>query len=260
MDRHIGTKINRLLQAWPRGTVALHSWLSQQGVSRNLVEVYRKNAWLEAVGQGAFVRCGDKVEWPGAIFALQSYAGKRIHPGERTAIELHGYAHFLQLGKKPQVHLIGATGERLPRWFLDHDWDAVIRFVTSNLFVNDVPAGWSDKIFGEFSLKVSSLERAMLELLDGVSDETSFEEARLLMGGLAGLRPSVVQELLEACRSIKSKRLFLFLADEAGHAWHAKLADSRVNLGRGKRVVFRGGHLDSRYLITVPKGPKESET
>lgn len=257
MDSRKSMKINQLLQAWPRGTVALHPWLAKHGVSWRLAESYRRGSWIEAVGRGAFVRCGDKVGWPGAVFALQSYAHKEIYPGGRTALELHGHAHFLQLGNKPVIHLIGETGERLPRWFLGHDWNALVSYTTTHLFKKNVPAGWSHKAFGEFSLKVSSLERAMLELLDEVTDEASFEEARLLMEGLPSLRPSVVQELLESCESVKAKRLFLFLADEAGHPWRAKLTDSRLDLGKGKRLIVRGGRLNQRYLVTVPK---EKET
>ncbi len=254
MDSRKSMKINLLLQIWPRGTVALHSWLTEHGISRKLTESYRKGAWVDAIGRGAFVRRGDTVDWPGAVFALQSYAKKKIHPSGRTALELHGHAHFLQLGNKPVLHLTGAIGERLPRWFLDHNWDVALRFATSHLFEKELPSSWSTKSFGEFSLRISSLERAILELLDGVPKETSFEEARHMMEGLAALRPSVLQPLLEACLSIKTKRLFLFLADEAGHPWRAKIAEARINLGKGKRMVVRGGRLDSRYLITVPKG------
>lgn len=246
-------KINLLLQAWPRGTVALHPWLARNGVSRKLAEAYRKGGWIDSVGRGAFVRRGERVDWPGAVYALQTYGGKQVHPGGRTALELHGYAHFLQLGEKPVVRLYGAPGERLPSWFLGHDWGVTVHYSTMRLFAVDEPSSWTDKAFGEFSLRVSGPERAILECLDGVPEETSFEEARLLMEGLAGLRPNVVQMLLEACRSVKVKRLFLFLADEAGHPWRAKLEDERVDLGKGKRLVVRGGQLAPRYLITVPR-------
>lgn len=249
-------KINRLLQAWPRGTVALHPWLARNGVSPKLAEAYRKGGWIDAVGRGAFVRRGETVGWPGAVYALQAYGGKKVHPGGRTALELHGYAHFLRLGEKPAVRLYGAPGERLPAWFLGHDWDATVRYSTMKLFARDDASSWTEKAFGDFSLRLSGPERAMLECLDGVPEETSFEEARLLMEGLAGLRPAMVQRLLEACRSVKVKRLFLFLADEAGHPWQAKLEDKRVDLGTGKRLVVRGGQLDPRFLITVPKTPQ----
>ena len=63
---------------------------------------------------------------------------------------------------------------------------------------------------------MSAPERAVLEYLDGLRAETSFEEARELVDGLTTLRPEVLQGLLGACTSVKVKRLFLYLADLAG--------------------------------------------
>lgn len=40
-----------------------------------------------------------------------------------------------------------------------------------------------------------------------------------LMEGLNNLRPNQVQDLLEKCESVKVKRLFLYLAEKAGHEW-----------------------------------------
>ncbi|MBI5624486.1 MAG: type IV toxin-antitoxin system AbiEi family antitoxin domain-containing protein [Elusimicrobia bacterium] len=51
---------------------------------------------------------------------------------------------------------------------------------------------------------------------------------------------------------MKAKRLFLLLAELCEHPWVAKLDLKRVNLGKGKRVLVKDGHLDPKYLITVP--------
>ena len=32
-----------------------------------------------------------------------------------------------------------------------------------------------------------------------------------------------------------------------------KLNLGNINLGKGKRVIVKGGHLDQKYQITVPK-------
>jgi hypothetical protein len=63
----------------------------------------------------------------------------------------------------------------------------------------------------------------------------------------------VLQALLEACRSVKVKRLFLWAAESAGHEWFKRLAVDRLDLGKGKRSLYRGGRFDPRYRITVPK-------
>jgi hypothetical protein len=46
--------------------------------------------------------------------------------------------------------------------------------------------------------------------------------------------------------------LFLWYAERHNHAWLKKLDRSGINLGRGKRMLVRGGKLDPKYNITVP--------
>ena len=54
-------------------------------------------------------------------------------------------------------------------------------------------------------------------------------------------------------RSIKVKRLFLWFAERHNHAWLHKLDRSDIDLGKGKRMLVRGGKLDTKYNITVPE-------
>lgn len=253
MDSRESMKINRLLQAWPRGTVGLHAFFAQHGVSRKLAEQYGKSGWIDSVGVGAFVRRGDTVGWEGALYAVQQHAGKAVYPGGRTALELSGLAHYLRLGPRRRVDLYGPPGERLPRWFLQHDWAVDLRYFGTSLFADAEAVGVGTKAFGEFSLALSSPERAILEVLEGVPGDTAFAEAQQLMEGLPTLRPKLMQELLEACASVKAKRLCLYLADATRMPWRDALDDTRIDLGSGKRQVVVGGQLNARYGITVPR-------
>ena len=72
------------------------------------------------------------------------------------------------------------------------------------------------------------------------------------MEGLATLSPRRLQKLLEACQSVKVKRLFLFLAERHNHAWFKRLDVSGVDLGAGKRALVDHGRYDAKYRITVP--------
>jgi hypothetical protein len=102
-------------------------------------------------------------------------------------------------------------------------------------------------------LALSTPERAFLELLDEVPDRESFDHADKLMDGLLDLRPQHLQTLLETCKSVKVKRLFFFFADRHDFAWLHHLDRARVDLGKGKRMLVRGGRLDPVYQITVPE-------
>jgi len=75
-----------------------------------------------------------------------------------------------------------------------------------------------------------------------------------VMESLLTLRPVLVQELLEACTSVKVKRLFLYMAQTANLPFVQKLDLTKTNLGKGDRTVVKEGRLDPKYRITVPRG------
>lgn len=252
------TKLNRLLREWPLGTVAVQAWLTDKGVSRQLAEAYRKTGWLERLARGVYIRTDDKVQWMGAVHALQHQLALSIHPGAKTALQMQGLTHFLAVGTGAPVTLFGAPGEKLPGWFRQQDWGMRVDYTSSNLLPAASAEGLTEREVGAFSLVVSTPERAALELLRLVPHRESYEETRLIFEGLTTLRPKLVQQLLEECSSVKVKRLFLFLAEECGLAWFSKLDLDRVDLGRGKRVIVKGGRFDPRYQITVPKSTDAS--
>lgn len=253
MSRYNSSKINRLLRVWPRGTVAVHSWLSSRGIYRQLADSYQKTSWLVRIGHGAFARVDDHVDWTGGLYAIQEQLDLPIHAGGKTALQIAGYSHYLPLGRGQNIYLFGSSKEKLPGWFKRKDWGVKICHTMTNLFPREQNMGLTKKEMGEYSITVSSPERAMMEVLYFVPQEETFEEARLLMEGLTTLRPKLVQKLLEECNSIKVKRLFMYLAEECGLPWVSKVDLSGVDLGCGKRVVIKGGVFDQKYRITVEK-------
>lgn len=246
------TKINQLLTNWPNGTVSVCAWLHRQGFGYDLLSLYRRSGWLCPMGRGAVARVGDKVDWTGGLYAIQEQLRLCIHAGAKTALEMQGYAHFLPLGKGRRVFLFGTRGVRPPAWFRQYGWDVNPSYTTTNLFGREAGLCLTKKEMGAYSITLSSPERAIMETLHLVPRRESFEGARLLFEGLTTLRPKLVQRLLEQCRSIKVKRLFMFLAEKANHAWVARLDQSKLNFGEGKRLIVKGGHLDLKYKITVP--------
>jgi len=252
MHGQASTKLNRLLRVWPQGTVAASRWLEQQGAYQQLRQTYEKGGWIERIGQGGYIRAGEMVEWTGGLYALQRQLRLSVHAAAKTALQMHGYAHFLPLGKGAPVTLFGSAGVRLPGWFRRHAWGVSLCYVATRMFLDDPDMGLADKAMGNWSVRLSAPERAMMELLYLVPDRESFSEASLLMEGLTTLRPGLVQSLLEQCRSIKVKRLFMFLAEHHNHPWVKRLDLSKVDFGKGKRMLVKGGCYDTKYRITVP--------
>jgi hypothetical protein len=105
----------------------------------------------------------------------------------------------------------------------------------------------------DWPLVLSSSERAILELLDEVPERETFHQADMLFEGLRNLSPRKLQPLLQACRNVKVKRLFLWFAERHRLPWLNSLERSAIDLGKGRRMLIKGGKLDRKFNITVPE-------
>lgn len=250
MSTEKASKINSLLSMYPPGIVLTASWLVKQGYSLDLQKKYKKSQWVNSIGTGALIRNGDQVDYLGGIYALQSQLGLSVHPGAKTALALQGKAHYLGLSET-KVMLFGAPGEKLPTWFSQYKWGIRVDYKLSGFLPPDL--GLVEIAHKGFSVKVSSPARAVMECLHLAPKNQPLLEVYELMEGLNNLRPATVQKLLENCSSVKVKRLFLYLADKAGHEWLNYIDRKKIDLGTGKRSIVASGIYIPEYRITVPK-------
>ncbi|MGE3296389.1 MAG: type IV toxin-antitoxin system AbiEi family antitoxin [Porticoccaceae bacterium] len=251
----MASKINQLLQQWPAGTVATLRWLNRRGVDRRLADKYVQSGWLERLGHGAYKRAGATVDWAGAVHALQTQLKIAVHPGGITAIELRGYSQYLALGAR-EVVLFGNPGTKLPAWFEARSWSRPVTLVTTSVFA--VTGNTTSKLpVNGVDLEVATLERAAFEMMYLVPKRQSYEEACQVMESLTSLRPQVVQQLLEGCTSVKTKRLFIHAAERANHPWLKHLDLSKVDFGSGRRTIHTGGRLDKKYDLVVADPEQE---
>ncbi|MGB0909563.1 MAG: type IV toxin-antitoxin system AbiEi family antitoxin domain-containing protein, partial [Nitrospirales bacterium] len=235
------------------------AWLRDQGISPQLVRKYVKSGWLLSLAHGAYARPTTPVNWQGIVLGLQKFLKFPLHIGGISAMNLQGFAHFLPLGGESRIHAWSHSQApvRLPSWVEAVKHPQTVIFHGQHLFD---PAMRNEGLttigtqVRDWTLTVAMPERAIMEVLSLV-DETpaSFMHAVELFEGLSVLRPSLVQQLLEGCTSIKVKRIFLFLVKRQDYPWTRKLQTSRITLGRGKRLVTRGGRLDRTFFITVPE-------
>jgi hypothetical protein len=247
------TKLQRLALTTPRGLVMLSSWLVSQGYSYELQQCYRKSGWLKPVGTGAMMKAGERPALTGAIAALQQQAGSDIHVGGRSALEWSGRAHYLPMGA-PIITLFVKSKSSLPAWFTGIRWDMEMRIYSSSLFKDDA-TGLRDYQDGELTVKISGAARAIMECLSLCPNRFPLQEAYEVMEGLATLRPDQVQSLLEQCKSIKVKRLFLFFAERIGHAWFEDVDAAKIDLGSGVRSLTgdETGVFIPKYQLVLPE-------
>ena len=245
------SKINKLMQEYSKGLVLLSSWLVSKGYPYELQQQYRRSGWMKSIGKGAMLKSGDSLLLSGALAALQSQANINIHIGGRSVLELNGIAHYLQLAS-PEVTLFVLGKTKLPSWFINNKWDIDYRIFKVSLFRDDTIGLVHYQDTG-LDMKISSSGRAMLECLSLCPTIFSLTEAYELMEGLSTLRPKQVQELLEDCKSIKAKRLFLYFAERARHTWFKYLNLTKIDLGSGNRSLANNGILIPRYNLVLPK-------
>lgn len=254
MNTRPRNKINHLIQIWPKGVVGTQKWLDSQGVSRFLAQQYCRSGWVERIGQGAYKLAGDNPDWMGAVYALQSQLEFKAHLAGLTALELQGYRQHISQGQGQPIWLLKGAEERrtLPRWFSDNFQQQYnIHFLTRVLFDN-TQLGLVSLTVNDYQLFVSTPERAVLEYLNLVPNYFSLEQAQFLIEGMMTLRPQLLQSLLEHCTSIKTKRLFLILAENENHPWWSNLNLTKINLGKNKLTIGKGGFYYSHYQLSLP--------
>jgi hypothetical protein len=235
----------------PEGQVVDRAWLKQRGFGRPRVDFYLRSGALQAVAHGAYRRPGPPLKWEHVLYSLQEL-GYPVHVGGRSALEAQGLAHYLPLGGRT-IALFGAG--RWPGWV--EQLAAEYRFERHNpkLFAQMPDGALTSRPFGhwDWPIRYACLELAFLELFAEIRTPTDYEVADKLFESAATLRPERVRSLLLACTHIKAKRLFLWFSARHQHPWSTVLDTEGVGLGRGKRMIIKGGVLDRCYQITVPR-------
>jgi hypothetical protein len=270
-------RLNPLRELLRPGLVASAAWLREHEYPTNLVAYYVSSGRLESPARGVYRLPGPPLKWQSVVASLQLNEGSWSHVGGRTAIVQRGLGHYARAAGAETIQLYGP--ETLPPWVnklgVPEKFEQRSDAAFSELRVYRDEKGALRRFgkkeervaldeLGEFGLVeikwgtfdwpliFSSEERAILEVLQNVPEGESIYEAYVLLQGLGGLRPERVAALLRACHSIKAKRLFLALSAKLGHAWFKHLNLKDVDLGSGKRSLFPGGKLDSKYHITLP--------
>jgi len=280
MGMQTASKLNRLQRDLPEGLVVDAAWLERMGYSSALRSKYASHGWLEQVARGVYRRPtpllssphkkDEPLRWQHVVISLQTVLQRPFIVGGRTALELQGFAHYLGAGELREVHLYG--NERPPAWigklkletkFVFHNAKKLFKIARpgpvgpsmEQLGTQPLGGGFVRQPWGQWGwpLILSAPERAILELLDEVPQNETFHQADMLMEGLRTLSPKRLQRLLVECRNIKVKRLFLWFAERHRPSWLDALDRSGIDLGKGKRMLVKGGKLDRKFNITVPE-------
>ena len=266
MNHRRTQRLKPILDKVPPGFMVDTPWLKAQGIDPKSIHDYVARGWLERVVRGVYrrplpegVEGAGEVSWEVVLLSLQRLMNYAVHLGGESALDLAGYAHYLSLGGTPRVQYHGDVPSWLKR--LPMRTEIVVRRRT--LFHEDgigiVDAGSRAAESGptldvwRWPIKASSPERAILEALDELPRDASFENLDKVFEGLTTLRPGRLMALLTCCRSVKVRRLFFVFADRHGHGWRKYLDISKIDFGSGPRALAAGGRLHPVYRIYVPQ-------
>lgn len=272
-----GLNRNRLkyvLEQVPPGFLVDSRWLAASDVAKSSAHDYHREGWLERVARGVYRRPyphadqQDVRDWKLPVLSAQWIMGYDFHVGGMSALTLEGHNHYLGLGRSANVYLYGDVPSWLPRLQVDAHFLPRRR----QLFGSD-PVGIDDRDFDptagnapspwNWPLRRSSPERALFEALNELPDQESFHKVDMLFQGLPTLRPGRLTKLLQACKSVKVKRLFFLFADRHPHRWLSHVDRTKVDLGTGPRSLVEGGRYAAAYQLVVPEefaGPREDAT
>jgi hypothetical protein len=194
-------------------------------------------------------RKGDRFLSYPALACYNQQMGKSFHMAAHSALELSGFNHYVPMGKP--VLMIGHPKRQIvPEWMKKNNFDRIMKFFSTETFIKPQLSTFKVE---DMELWVSSPEQAFLECLLLSPKQYAFMDLFYIMEQLTTLRPDVLQDLLENTDNFKVKRLFLYMADKAGHHWINLLDTSKIDIGTAKHQLAKNGIYVPKYKITVPK-------
>lgn len=261
-------KLKRLIETVPPGFLVDTRTLTRWDISRQLSSNYVRSGWLEHPLHGLYRRPftrghrpNAEREWKIPVLSAQWIMHYSFHVAATTALELHGYSHYLRLSGPGKLYVHGTVPTWLSRLALEAELvhrqgslfgDETLGVENTDFSIEDTNSPELGESPWLWPMRQSSPERALLETLDEVPRHETFHLMDVMFQSMTNVRPTLMMQLLQSCRSIKTKRLFFAFADRHAHAWRKYLNHNDVDLGTGDRMLVEGGKLHPTYRITMP--------
>lgn len=248
MSLETQSKINQLLQGAVSGGLLFSEWLSSNGYSPQLVNRYKNSGWLETLCKGVLYRTNDKLS---ALMAIHSYNiqnDKSIRVAAHSALELQGFYHYVPMGK-PNL-MVALNSRNRMDWLKSDSFDMKIRPFYTDVFQSPATISIGKN---NVEILVSTPEQAFLECLHLVPKYYNYMDLYYIMEQMTSLDPQKVQTALEGTSSQRVKRMFLYMAEKAGHFWFDELDIAKLGLREWKIQSVKGGVYIPKYKITVSK-------
>ena len=242
------SKLNHLLASSIPGGILFASWLRKEGYTAQLLKRYRDSGWLESLSHGVMYRRGDRLSAMSAVYCSNKQTDSRMRIAAHSAIELLGFNHYVPMGK-PKL-MVALQSSHVEDWVRSDMFDmkivpfytGIFKYPSTQLYNTD-----------NRTLTISSPEQAFLECLHLVPSHYNYMDLYYIMEQLTSLDPVNVQEALSLTSSQRVKRMFLYMAEKAGHYWCDLVDKTQVGLTASKLQLAENGVYIPDYRITVDR-------
>ena len=86
-------RLDSILQ---EGLLVDRKWLGQYGIEATAVDYYLRTGKIDALAHGLYRKPLPPLKWQNVTYSL-TLLGHDVHIGHMTALEHHGYVHYLKL-------------------------------------------------------------------------------------------------------------------------------------------------------------------
>jgi hypothetical protein len=224
--------------AVPGRPLSLHD-LEAFGVSAYLAAKYARTGWLLRLGPGLYRLPSPPLDRDQSLLVLQERV-PGLHVAGRTALAWQGIRHNVEFAES--LTIWGDKPGPLPAWFTKVFPN---RYRSTTLFSPEA------RDLGIFTppavtagVRVSTRERALIELLRDAGQGQDVEESMHLFEATSGLRTDVLGQLLSQCLSVKAVRMVLH--------WGERVGNVEVDVLRRQNTLPTGGN--SRWVGTMDDG------
>jgi hypothetical protein len=219
--------------------------LDSFGVSPYLAAKYARTGWLVRLGPGLYRLTSPPLDRGQSLLVLQERV-LGLHVAGRTALAWQGVRHNIDFDER--LTLRGSKPGALPAWFTQafpctYRSTALFTPDADNLGIFTPPSVTA-------GVRVSTRERALVELLRDAGQGQDMDEAIHLFEATAGLRTPVLGQLLSQCLSVKAVRMVLLWGERVGNVDVSALRrDYTLPTGSASRWV---GTLDDGSNLVLP--------
>ena len=242
------SKLNHILSESLPGGLLFAGWLRKKGYSSQLLKKYRDSGWLEGLVRGVMYRRNDNLSAMTAVYCYNHQTGNSARVAAHSALELLGFSHYVPMGK-PRL-MVAFESVNVEDWVKSDRYDMTIVPFHTGIFKEPLTQPYKGN---HYTLKISSPEQAFLECLYLVPDHYNYMDLYYIMEQLTSLDSEKVQAALVGTSSQRIKRMFLYMAEKAGHYWFDMLDMDKFGLTSSKLKLVDSGIYNSKYRITVPK-------